>query len=238
MTMMGELTALIAHEIKQPLAAIVTNGDFCLRQLDSAAPELQEVREAIVEMVNDGNRASAIISRTRALLMKGASDQVALHIHELVREVIAFVRHEIDQNAISLRSEIAADLPTVLGDRVQLQQVLINVVMNSIEAMRDVTAQPREIFIRATEAPERVRIQVNDSGPGLDPDMADRIFEPFFTTKREGVGLGLSISRFIIESHGGRMWATPSSPGASFEFTLPTGQARGRERQSYRTYSK
>ncbi len=202
-------------------------SDSCLRQLDSAAPELQEIREAIVEIVKDGNRASAIISRARALLMKGASNQVALDIHELVREVIAFVRYEIDQNTISLRSEIARDLPAVLGDRVQLQQVLINVVMNSIEALRDAPDQPREIFIKAAEDPEGVRIQVNDSGPGLDPDTADRIFEPFFTTKPESVGLGLSISGSIVEAHGGRMWATPSSSGAFFEFTLPTGQARG-----------
>jgi signal transduction histidine kinase len=238
LTMMGELTALFAHEIEQPLAEIVTNGDLCLRQLASAAPDLQEVRLALVEIVNDGNRANAIISRIRALFMKGASNQVDLNIHQLVREVVTSVRREIDQNTISLRSEIATDLPTVFGDRVQLQQVLTNVVMNSIEAMREITDRPREILINATEAPERVCIQVHDSGPGLDPDTADRIFEPFFTTKPEGVGLGLSISRFIVESHGGRMWATPSSPGAFFEFTLPTGRAAGQEHQSYRRYSK
>jgi signal transduction histidine kinase len=236
--MMGELTAVIAHEVRQPLTAIVTNGEFCLRQLAASVPNLPEVREAIVDIVNDGNRATAIISRLRALAEKGVPPPVQLNIHELVREVVAVTRHEIDQNTILLRSEIDADLPAAYGDRVQLQQVLINVVQNSIEAMRSITDRPREILIRASRAPEGVRIQIQDSGPGLDSSTADRIFEPFFTTKREGFGLGLPISRFIVESHGGRMWATPSSLGALFEFTVPMGRApRVRERQSYRKYS-
>jgi signal transduction histidine kinase len=237
--MMGELTAVIAHEVRQPLTAIVTNGEFCLRQLAASVPNLPAVREAVVEIVNDGNRATSIISRLRALVVKGAPPPVELNIHDLIREVVAIAQHEIDQNTILLRSEIDADLPVALGDRVQLQEVLLNVVQNSIEAMRPMTDRPRQILIRALRAPEGVRIQVTDSGPGLDSTAADRIFEPFFTTKSEGFGLGLAISRFIVESHGGRMWATPSSHGALFEFTLPIGKApRGRERQSYRKYPK
>jgi signal transduction histidine kinase len=237
--MMGELTAVIAHEVRQPLTAIVTNGEYCLRQLAASVPNLPEVREAIVEIVNDGNRATAIISRFRALVLKGAPSPVELNIHDLVRGVVAVVQHEIEQNTVSLRLEMDADLPAAFGDRVQLQQVLINVVQNGIEAMQSITDRPREILIRALGAPEAVRIQIQDSGPGLDSSTADRIFEPFFTTKREGFGLGLSISRFIVESHGGRMWATPSSLGALFEFTVPVGPApRGRERQLYRKYSR
>jgi signal transduction histidine kinase len=237
--MMGELTAVIAHEVRQPLTAVVTNGEFCLRQLTAPAPNLAVVREAVLDIVNDGNRAIAIISRLRALAAKGTPPPVELSIHDLVREVVAVAQHEIDQNTILLRSEIDADLPAALGDRVQLQQVLVNVVQNSIEAMRSITGRPREILIRASRAPEGVRIQIQDSGPGLDSSTADRIFEPFFTTKREGFGLGLPISRFIVESQGGRMWATPIPLGALFEFTIPTGPVpRGRKRQSYRKYSK
>ena len=236
---MGELTAVIAHEVRQPLTAIVTNGEFCLRQLANPVPNLLVVREAIVDIVNDGNRATAIISRLRALVAKGAPPPVQLSIHDLVREVVGVTQYEIDRNTVLLRSEIDADLPAAFGDRVQLQQVLINVIQNSIEAMRSITDRPREILIRAFRAPEGVRIQIQDSGPGLDSSTADRIFEPFFTTKREGFGLGLSISRFIVESFGGRMWATPSSLGALFEFTVPMGPVPpGREPQSYRKYSK
>jgi len=223
--MMGELTALIAHEIKQPLAAIVTNGDFCLRQLASSAPNLQEIREAVAEIVNDGNRASLVIYGIRAMLMKSAPDLVEVYINDLIQEVIHFVRQEIEQNNISLRIDLAAGLPPVLGDRVQLQQVLINVVMNGIEAMRTITDRLREILIKVVNTPDGVHIQIQDSGPGLDSNAADRIFEPFFTTKSEGVGMGLSISRSIVESHGGRMWNTPISNGALFEFILlPTSE--------------
>ena len=224
LTMMGELTASIAHEIKQPLAAIVTNGEFCLRQFANARPNLDEVHEAIMEIVNDGNRASSVISRIRALLMKGAPDRVELDINELIREVVYFVRYEMNQNNIFLRLDLAADLPLVLGDRVQLQQVLVNIVMNGIEAMRTMNRH-RELLMKSVKTSEGVLIQIQDSGPGIDPDAADRIFEPFFTTKSEGVGMGLSISRSIVESHGGRMWNTPISNGALFEFILlPTSE--------------
>jgi two-component system, sensor histidine kinase and response regulator len=222
-TLMGELTASIAHEIKQPLAAIVTNGDFCLRQLAKKAPDTEELREAILEIVNDGNRASAVVSRIRALLTKEDPHWVDLNVNELVVDVVSFVRHEIDQNNIRLQLQLAKNLPHVSGDRVQLQQVLINVVMNGIEAVRSTLDRPRHIFIKSERGLGGVRIQIMDSGPGLDPDAADRIFEPFFTTKPEGVGLGLSISRSILESHGGRMWGTSCPYGAIFEINLSTG---------------
>ena len=219
---MGELVASIAHEVNQPLTAVVTNANFCLRQLASATPNLEKLREAIAEIVNDGTRASAVISRIRALLMKAAPERVELDINEIIQEVAILVRNEVTRNRISLRNDLAPDLPRVLGDRVQLQQVLINLVMNGIDAMRTLTDRSRELLIKSAKNPAGVLIQVQDSGPGLDLEQADRIFEPFFTTKPEGIGMGLSISRSIVESHGGRLWAVPGSNGALFQFTLPS----------------
>ena len=219
---MGELVASIAHEVNQPLTGVVTNANFCLRQLASETPNLEKLREAIAEIVNDGTRASAVISRIRALLMKAAPERVELDINEIIQEVAILVRNEVTRNRISLRNDLAPDLPRVLGDRVQLQQVLINLVMNGIDAMRTLTDRSRELLIKSAKNPAGVLIQVQDSGPGLDPEQADRIFEPFFTTKPQGIGLGLSISCSIIESHGGRLWAVPGSNGALFQFTVPS----------------
>jgi NO-binding membrane sensor protein with MHYT domain len=219
---MGELTASIAHEINQPLTAVVNNGNFALRQVASGAPNLEELREAIAEIVDDGTRASTVISRIRALLQKGAPDRVELDINELIQEVTILVRHEATLSGISVRLDLAADLPRVLGDRVQLQQVLINLVINGIEAMRTLTDRPRELLVKSAKNADAVLIQVQDSGKGLDPEQVGRIFEPFFTTKPQGIGMGLSISRSIIESHGGRLWTVPGSSGALFQFTLPT----------------
>jgi NO-binding membrane sensor protein with MHYT domain len=217
---MGELAAAIAHEVNQPLTAVVTNSNFCLRQLDGAKPNLGELREAIAEIVIDGTRASAIISRIRALFMKRTANRVELDINEIIRQVAVLVRSETVRSRISLQTDLAADL-RVLGDRVQLQQVFINLIMNGIEAVRT-TERPREIRIKSARHPDGVLVQVQDSGPGIDPAQADRIFEPFFTTKPEGIGMGLAISRSIVESHGGRLWAVAGSNGALFEFTLPT----------------
>ena len=219
---MGELVATIAHEVNQPLTAIVTYGSFCLRELAGDAPNLSKMREAIGEIVNDGNRASAVISRIRVLLMKGTPDRVKLDINEVIQEVTILMRNEVTRNRISLRTDLAANMPRILGDRVQLQQVLINLIMNSIDAMRTITDRPRELLIKSGKNPDGVLIQVQDSGSGLDPEQADRIFAPFFTTKPQGIGMGLSISRSIIESHGGRLWAVPGPNGALFQFTLPT----------------
>lgn len=179
-------------------------------------------REAIEEIVNDGNRASAIISRIRTLLMKGTPDRAELEINEVIREVPRLLRNELTGNRVSLRIELAPDLPPVPGDRVQLQQVVLNLIMNSIDAMRTVTDRRRELLIKSAKHLDRVLIRIQDSGSGLDPAQADRIFEPFFTNKPEGLGMGLSIGRSIVESHGGRLWALAGSDGALFEFTLPT----------------
>jgi PAS domain S-box-containing protein len=218
---MGELAAAIAHEVNQPLAAIVTNANFCLRQLAGAAPNTGKLREAISEIVNDGTRASEVISRIRALLQKGAPERVELDINQVIEEVAVLLRDELTRNHVSLRTDLGADLPRVSGDRVQLQQVVINLVMNGIEAMRSLAHLPRELFIKSARNHNAVLIQVQDSGEGLDPQQAEHIFEPFFTTKPEGIGMGLSISRSIVESHGGRLWAESSSKGALFQFTLP-----------------
>jgi C4-dicarboxylate-specific signal transduction histidine kinase len=218
---MGELVATIAHEVNQPLAAIVTNGNFCSRRLEGATPNLHELRAAITEIVNDGARASAIISRIRALLMKGVPDRTKLDINQVIQEVARLLRHELTRSRVSLRTDLAPDLPYVLGDRVQLQQVMLNLIMNGIDAMSMITDRPRELLIQSAKHSEAVLIQVQDSGAGIDPGQADRIFEPFFTDKPEGIGMGLSISRSIVESHGGRLWAVPGASGALFEFTLP-----------------
>ena len=219
---MGELAAAIAHEVNQPLAAIVTNANFCLRQLANATPNLEKLREAIAEIANDGTRASAVISRIRALLQRGAPERVELDINQLIQEVNVLLRDELTRNRVSLRADLAADLPRVSGDPIQLQQVLINLVMNGIDAMRTLTDRKRELLIKSAKNHSEIFIQVQDSGEGLDPQQAERIFEPFFTTKPEGIGMGLSISRSIVESHGGRLWAESGSRGARFQFTLPT----------------
>jgi C4-dicarboxylate-specific signal transduction histidine kinase len=221
--MMGELTALIAHEIKQPLAAIVANGDYCLRLLDRRAPDLRELQEALLEIVSDGNRASFVISRIRAMLTKGIPDWTELNVLELIRGAVSFVQHELHENNVDLQIDSDTDLLLLLGDRVQLQQVLINVLMNGIEAMRTTVDRPRQFTIKSATTAEGVCIQVRDSGPGFESGTADRLFEPFFTTKPDGIGLGLSISRSIIESHGGHLRSIPVSNGALFEFTIPTG---------------
>jgi PAS domain S-box-containing protein len=217
---MGELVAAIAHEVNQPLTAIVTNGSFSLRELQGDTPNLDELRTAIAEIVNDGTRASAVISRIRSALMKGSPRRTELNINQIIQEVINLLRNELNRNQVSLSTDLAADLPPVPGDPVQLQQVLINLVMNAIEALRTSTARMHEILITSAKNPDVV-VQVQDSGPGIAPELADRIFEPFFTSKAEGIGMGLMISRSIIESHGGCLSLEPSYKGALFQFTLP-----------------
>jgi len=218
---MGELAAAIAHEVNQPLTAIITNGNFSLRQFASATPNADELRAAIIEIVNDGTRASAVISRIRGLLMKGTPRRVELDINQIIQDVSVLLRNELSRNRVSLRTEHASDLPRLLGDPVQLEQVLINLIMNAIEAMRTSIEGSREILIRSAKNADGVLVQVQDSGPGIEAELADRIFEPFFTTKPEGTGMGLSISRSIIESHGGQLSLVPASQSAMFQFALP-----------------
>jgi PAS domain S-box-containing protein len=218
---MGELAAAIAHQVNQPLAAIVTNASFCIRHLASASPTSEPLREAISEIVNDGTRASTVISRIRALLQKSPPERIAVDMNQIIQEVTTLLHGELTRNGVSLRTDLGADLPRVLGDRVLLQQVLINLVMNSIDAMRSLAHTPRELLITSSKNHNEVSIQVQDSGIGLDPQQTKHIFEPFFTTKSEGIGMGLSIARSIVESHGGRLSAESRAQGALFQFTLP-----------------
>jgi two-component system, LuxR family, sensor kinase FixL len=220
---LGELTASIAHEVNQPLAGIVTNGAASLRWLDRKPPDLDEARGAVQSMIDDGMRASEVIQRIRALSKKTELQKVRLSVNDLIDDVVRLVEREMLDQLVSLRLEVASALPAVLGDRVQLQQVIINLVINAMEAMAAVTGRPRELVIRAhRHEGEQVLIEVRDSGVGIEPQLVDDLFSAFFTTKPNGMGMGLSISRTIIEAHGGRIWATRNSgAGATFHFTLP-----------------
>jgi PAS domain S-box-containing protein len=220
---MGELVASIAHEVNQPLGAIVTNGHVCVRLLSREAPDLEKLREVIGRMIDDGMRASEVIKRIRDLMHKSPVEKTTLNLNETIREVLALVGSDMLRSGIELKSELAADLPSVLGDRVQLQQVILNLILNARDAMSEGQPDRRELQISSEESKSgTVVVAVRDTGHGLKPKEAARIFDPFFTTKTEGMGLGLSISRTIIEAHGGTLWATQNeSKGATIHFTLP-----------------
>jgi PAS domain S-box-containing protein len=222
-TTMGELTASLAHEVNQPIAAAVTNANTCLRWLAGDTPNLEEARAAAMRVVTDGRRAAEIISRIRLLFKKGTPERELVDVNDVVREMIVLLRGEAARHNISVRTELAPDLPQVMGDRVQLQQVMMNLMINGIDAMKDVDGM-RELTIKSQRAENQpLLICVSDTGVGLPPQQADQIFNAFFTTKLHGTGMGLSISRSIVESHGGRLGVDPNSPrGASFHFTLPT----------------
>jgi PAS domain S-box-containing protein len=218
---MGELAASIAHQINQPLAAIVLNESASLRWLTMQPPNLGEARDAVTRAIREANRAGDVIARVRALLQKTPPQIGWLDLNEIIREVLVLTTSELRDGAVTIDTELAADLPAARGDRVQLQQVVLNLIMNAVEAMSMVPV-PRKLLIKSAPHPEGVLIQIRDSGTGLSPDQVDRIFEPFFTTKPQGIGIGLSIARSVVESHGGRLWATSgSSSGAIFQFTLP-----------------
>jgi PAS domain S-box-containing protein len=221
-TTMGELTASLAHEVNQPIAASVTNAKTCLRWLSGDTPNLEEARAAAMRIVKDQTRAAEIISRTRLLFTKGTPQREWVDVNEVAREMIVLLRGEAARYSISVGTELAADIPEVKGDRVQLQQVLMNLIMNSIEAMKNVEGT-RELAIKSQLAEnEELLVSVTDTGVGLPGQQAEEIFAAFFTTKPRGTGMGLRISRSIVESHGGRLWASGNSPrGASFYFTLP-----------------
>jgi C4-dicarboxylate-specific signal transduction histidine kinase len=228
-TTMGELTASLAHEVNQPIAAAVTNANTCLRWLTRDQPDVAEAREAAARIVKDATRAAEIISRTRLLFKKGTAQRELVSVNEMVREMIVLLRGEATRHKILIGTELEADLPQILGDRVQLQQVLMNLMLNGIEAMKEVDGK-REMVIKSQRAEdEEVLVSVSDSGMGLPAERTDQIFKAFFTTKPQGTGMGLSISRSIVESHGGRLWAAGNTPrGASLYFTLPTkGEAHG-----------
>ena len=222
-TTMGELTASLAHEVNQPIAAAVTSANSCLHWLAADVPNLDKARAAAMRIVKDGTRASEIISRIRRLFQKGTPQWELADVNEIIGEMIALLRRETVRQSISVRTELAADLPQVMGDRVQLQQVLMNLFVNSIDAMKDVDGT-RELTIKSQRAEnEQVVVSVSDTGVGLPSQQADQIFNAFFTTKPHGTGMGLRICRSIVESHGGRLWAANNSPrGASFHFALST----------------
>jgi PAS domain S-box-containing protein len=221
-TTMGQLAASIAHEVNQPLAGIVTNANAGLRWLAGELPNINEAREAIRRIIRDGNRAGDVIARMRALFEKACSTREQLDINEAIEEVVILTQTEARRNRVTLHEELAADLPRVMGDRVQLQQVIMNLTLNAIEAMSTVQDRARELLIKTQRGKDNeVWVAVQDSGIGFDPQNAQRMFDPFHTTKSGGLGMGLSISRSIVESHGGRLWAVSNDgPGATFQFTL------------------
>ena len=228
-TTMGELTASLAHEVNQPIAAAVTNANTCVRWLAADTPNLEEARAAAMRIVKDGTRAAEIIKRIRLLFKKGTPERELVDVNEVIREMIVLLGSEATRYNISVRTELAADLHQVMGDRVQLDQVMMNLIVNGIDAMKDVDGA-RELAIKSQKAEDdRILVSVSDTGVGLPPQQADQIFKAFFTTKPQGTGMGLSISRSIVESHGGRLWVADNSPrGASFCFTLST-KAEARE---------
>jgi C4-dicarboxylate-specific signal transduction histidine kinase len=228
-TTMGELTAYLAHEVNQPIAAAITNANTCLRWLARDQPEVNEAREAALRIVKDATRAAAIISRVRLLFKKGTPQRELVDVNEAIREMIVLLRGEATRYNITVRLELATNLPSIMGDRVQLQQVLMNLIVNSIDAMKEVDGA-RELAVKSQRTEEaEVLVSVSDTGVGLPAQLVDQIFNAFFTTKPHGTGMGLRISRSIIESHGGRLWAAENPPrGASFFFSLPI-KAEARE---------
>jgi C4-dicarboxylate-specific signal transduction histidine kinase len=219
---MGELAASIAHEVNQPLTAVTNNGSACLRLLANRNLDPEVLRRALEEIVADGTRASAVIARIRAFIKKAPAEKTVLDINEVIQEVLARAGHELQKNRILVECQLTKPLPCVLADRVQLQQVLLNLIMNGIEAMTTVTERPRVLWVQSRiDESGHILVAVQDAGAGLGSD-ADRVFTPFFTTKVDGMGMGLPISRSLIEGHGGRLWAEPNVPhGAVFSFTLP-----------------
>jgi len=220
---LGALTASIAHEVNQPLSGIITNASTCLRMLAADPPNVDGARETARRTIRDGHRASDVITRLRALFSRKEAAAEPVDLNEATREVIALSLSELQRSGVSLRAELADDLPPVTGDRVQLQQVVLNLLRNGADAMSGVAGRPRQLVIRTRrDEGDRVRLDVRDAGAGFDPQTADRLFESFYTTKDDGMGIGLSVSRSIVESHQGRLWATPNDgPGATFSFSIP-----------------
>ena len=225
-SVMGELTASIAHEVNQPLSGVVSNASACLRWLAADTPNVEEAKETARRIVRDGKRAAEIIARIRALTKRTAEHRERLDLSETIREVLPLVGDEAKKRSVIIHTCFAETIFPVMGDRVQLQQVLLNLVMNGLEAMSTITDRPRELLITSRNAdPDSAEVTIQDSGIGLDPDESARVFDAFYTTKPTGMGMGLSISRSIIHAHGGRLWATANDgPGTTFHFTLPREQ--------------
>jgi C4-dicarboxylate-specific signal transduction histidine kinase len=222
-TTMGELTASLAHEVNQPIGAAVTNANTCIRWLARDTPNVEEARAAAMRSAKDGMRAAEIVSRIRLLFKKGTPLSELVDVNEVIRDMIVLLHGEATRYKISVRTELAAELPRVLGDRVQLQQVMMNLMLNGIDAMKEVDGVRALAVKSQLSENEEVLVSLSDTGVGLPAQQADQIFNAFFTTKAHGTGMGLRISRSIVESHGGRLWASENSPrGATFQFSLPT----------------
>jgi C4-dicarboxylate-specific signal transduction histidine kinase len=227
-TTIGELTASIAHEVNQPLAAVVANADACVAWLFRETPDLAEASAAAARATEGATRASDVIARIRSLITKATPEKSSLQINRIIEQTAVLAEGQAARNGVAIKLELAPDSPTVLGDSIQLQQVILNLVMNGIEAMTSVADQPRILTVQSeTENGEQIRVAVLDSGIGLSEEVKGRLFEPFFTTRTSGMGMGLSISRSIIEAHGGRLWAESNgSSGSTFQFTLPKDNGR------------
>jgi PAS domain S-box-containing protein len=226
--LVGEMTASIAHEINQPLTGVISNAGTAMRWLAAKPPEIEEARHYLELILKDGNRASEVIKRIRGLVRKESQRADEVDINEAVREVVALATSELEKNRIAVQTELASNVPVVKADRVQLQQVVLNLVANSVEAMSTVGDRPRElVVVTGASDPKEVFVEVRDSGPGLDPANMDALFRSFYSTKPDGTGMGLSISRSIVEAHGGDLSAEPNHPyGAVFRFTVPTDGER------------
>jgi C4-dicarboxylate-specific signal transduction histidine kinase len=223
-TTMGELAASIAHEVNQPLGAIVGNADICLNWLREKDVDLEQVAEALEDIAGDGHRASQIISRIRSLVKKHVPEKSPVNVSDIAREVIGLVAHEAQRKQVTIQAHLDDSLPFVEADRVQLQQVLLNLVMNGMEAMQETEANQRQLAVKTAASDGNVLAVVSDRGMGIDPDKAEQLFKPFHTTKAGGLGMGLAISRSIVESFGGKLWAEPNAGGgATFSFNLPAG---------------
>jgi C4-dicarboxylate-specific signal transduction histidine kinase len=221
-TSLGTLTASIAHELNQPLSGIVTNASTCMRMLAANPPNVDGAHETARRTIRDGNRAAEVITRLRALFSKKDAATESVNLNDAALEVIALSLAELQKNGVVLRPELADDLPLVTGDRVQLQQVILNLVLNASDAMSGVDDRPRQLVIRTEREDDRARLTVQDVGVGIEPYGMEKLFEPFYTTKNGGMGIGLSVSRSIIEGHHGRLWATLNDgPGAAFSFSIP-----------------
>lgn len=229
LTIVGELGTSIAHEVSQPITAIAANGNAALRWLSATPADLDEARRAIERIVMDAGRAGDVIGRVRRLVARSSPSRDMFDLTEAITDVLELVRSEIRKGQILLRIELASDLPFVTGDRVQLQQVILNFIMNAIEALADVGVEGRELLVSAAAAESKITVSVRDTGAGVPPSTLERIFEAFYTTKPNGMGMGLAISRSIIEAHGGSVYAAPNFPhGTVFGFTLPAGgKAKG-----------
>jgi C4-dicarboxylate-specific signal transduction histidine kinase len=223
-TTIGELTASIAHEVNQPLAAVVANADACVAWLSREHPDLAEARAAADRATQGATRASEVITRIRSLISKATPEKSRFGMNQVIEQTIALAEGQASRNNVTIESDLSPNVPPVLGDNIQLQQVILNLLMNGIEAMTSVTDRSRKLVIRSESQSCQIRVSVRDTGVGVSADVMGRLFEPFFTTRAKGMGMGLPISRSIIEAHGGRLWAESNgSDGATFQFTLPSG---------------